>query len=124
VDFQLAGWLIATAVALPYMVEIVGQVPLLTRVMRALPAEVRDRLPPHPRRPWLAMFGSARFFVALFRYALRSDAHDAPEIAALKAKMRASAKREALFGVGLVLTVVLLVRHGWQPPWTLLFQAF
>jgi hypothetical protein len=121
-DFQLAGSLLATAVAVLYVVEILSQLSLLTRVMRALPVEVRARLPPHPRRPWLAVFGSTRFFLALFRYALRNDPQDPGEIAALKRKMRASAVREALFGVSLAVTVVLLLRHGWQPPWALLLS--
>ncbi len=81
-DLQLEGSLIATAAGLPYVVEVLRQVPLLTRVMRALPPDVRDRLPPHPRRAGLAVFGSARFFVALFRYALRKDAGDTPEMQA------------------------------------------
>ena len=96
-DAQLRGLLIASAVATPYVAEILRQVPLLTRVMSALPAEVRAGLPPHPRRPWLALFGSTRFFLALFRYALRTD------------------PREALFGVALIVVVIFLWRSGWRP---------
>src|SRR5437763_4251016 len=97
-DAQLRGTLIAAAAAVPYLWEIVAQLPLLTRVMAALPAETRATLPRHPRRPSLAVFGSTRFFLALFRFALRNDVTDSPEIAALKRRMRASAVREALFG--------------------------
>ena len=114
-DVQLAGFLVVTAAALPYCVEILGQVPLLTRVMSALPADVRAKLPPHPRRPQLAVFGSARFFIALFRYALRNDARDPGELVALKRKMRASAVREALFGIVFMVAVVVAWRHGWRP---------
>ena len=115
VEFQLTGSVIAAVVATPYIVEILRQVPLLARVMSALPAEVRAGLPPHPRRPWLALFGSARFFFGLFRYALRTDPRAPLEMVALKREMRASAIREAVFCVALVITVTVLWRHGWRP---------
>jgi hypothetical protein len=114
-DIQLTGFLVVAIAALPYVVEILSQVPLLTRVMSALPAEVRAELPPHPRRPQLAVFGSARFFLALFRYALRNDARDPGELVALKRKMRASAVREALFGMVFIVAVIAAWRHGWRP---------
>ena len=114
-DVQLTGFLVVTVAALPYVVEILGQLPLLTRVMSALPAEVRAELPPHPRRPRLAVFGSARFFLALFRYALRTDPRDLGDIVELKRKMRASAFREALFGLIFIVAVVVAWRHGWRP---------
>jgi hypothetical protein len=117
VDPQLAGTLIAAAAAVPYLAEILSQVPLLARVMAALPVDARARLPPHPRRPWMAVFGSTRFFLALFWYALRRDPADPAEIARLKGKMRASALREALFGVAFATVVVVLWRHGWRPAW-------
>jgi hypothetical protein len=115
VDFQIAGSLIATAAAVPYAVEILSQVPLLARFMSVLPVDVRASLPPHPRRPWLAVFGSARFFWALFRYALRDGPRDPGDVAALKRKMRASALREACFGVIFVTVIVVLWLHGWRP---------
>ena len=115
VDVQLTGSLVVALAALPYVVEILMQVPLLTRVMSALPSEVRAELPPHPRRPRLAVFGSARFFLALFRYALRTDPRDPGHIVTLKRKMRASVIREALFGLVFMITVVVAWRHGWRP---------
>src|SRR5215831_18223671 len=99
------------------MVEILRQLPLLTRMMSALPAGVRAALPRHPRNPRLAVLGSARFFIALFRYALRDDPEDSVEIAGLKRKARWSAVREGLFGVALIVTIVMLWRLGWRPPW-------
>ncbi len=116
-DAQLRGTLIAGAVALPYLWEIVSQLPLLTRVMAALPAETRAMLPRHPRRPSLAVFGSTRFFLALFRFALRRDPSDSPEMAGLKRRMRASAVRETLFGVLFATVLFTLWRHGWRPAW-------
>jgi hypothetical protein len=116
-DRELGGTVIATLVAIPYVVEILLQLPLLTRLMRALPDEQRAKLPPHPRRPWLAVFGSARFFIALFRLALRDGASDGRELLALKRRARASALREALFGIAFWATVVVLWRQGWRPPW-------
>ena len=116
-DSELRGLVIVTLVALPYAVEILLQLPLLTRLMRALPDETRAALPPHPRHPWLAVFGSARFFIALFRFALRDDATDGREILVLKRRARWSALREALFGIAFWATVVVLWRQGWRPPW-------
>ncbi len=117
VDFALAGMLIVAAVAIPYVTEMLRQVPLLTRMVSALPEDVRAALPRHPRNPRRAVFGSGRFFLALFRYALRSDPTDPAEVAVLKKKVRASAIREAVFGVALIATVAGLWRLGWRPPW-------
>jgi hypothetical protein len=116
-DLELSGTLILSGAAVPYVVEVLRQLPILTRVMAKLPPEVRARLPPHPRRPRLAVFGSARFFVALFRWALRRDAADSAEVAALKRQMRMSAAREAVSGTLLLAVFVVLVRAGWRPPW-------
>jgi len=117
VDFELAGTLVIAAVAIPYVTEILRQLPLLTRMISALPADVRAALPRHPRDARRAVFGSARFFLALFRYVLRNDPADAAEVAVLKEKMRASAVREAVFGVALIATAAILWRKGWRPPW-------
>lgn len=114
-DVQLKSALIAGAAGLPYVIEVLWQWPLLTRVMRALPPEVRDRLPAHPRRAALAVFGSTRFFLALFRYALRNDANDGSEMQLLKRRMRASAAREGTFALLFAATVTVLWRHGWRP---------
>jgi hypothetical protein len=112
---NLVATLIVTAAAIPYVVEVLAQLPLLTRVMAALPHDLRARLPPHPRRPALAVFGSARFFIALFRWGLRNDPADGPDLAALKRKMRASAAREAVFGVVFWATAAVLWARGWRP---------
>ena len=117
VDQTLRGSLILAAAAIPYVVEVLRQVPLQTRVIAALPPATRAALPPHPRRPWLTVFGSVRFFLALFRWALRDAPDDPREILLLKRKMRWSAFREALFGVGFVIVLVVLVRAGWRPIW-------
>ena len=114
-DPLLAQWLIFAGVATPYVVEVLRQVPLLTRVMRALPEDVRQRLPAHPRRDAWALFGSTRFFLELFRYARRDEAADGPEMRALKRAMRRSVAREGVFGLLFATTVALLWRHGWRP---------
>ncbi|HVT08588.1 MAG TPA: hypothetical protein VHO67_14115 [Polyangia bacterium] len=114
-DPVLVRWLIFAGAAVPYVVEIVAQVPLLTRLMRALPEEVRRRLPRHPRRAGLALFGSTRFFLALFRYAFRDEAGEGAELRALKRAVRRSAVREGVFGVLFATTIALLWRHGWRP---------
>jgi hypothetical protein len=117
VDSQLRGSLVLAASAVPYVVEVLSQVPLQARVISALTPEARAALPPHPRRPWLTVFGSVRFFLALFRWALRDAAEDSPEIAALKRRMRWSAVREWLFASGFIAVLVSLIRSGWRPAW-------
>jgi hypothetical protein len=117
VDQTLRGSLVVAAAALPYVVEVLRQVPLQARVMAAMSPETRAALPPHPRRPWLAVFGSVRFFLALFRWGMRDAPDDTREILALKRKMRWSAFREALFGLGFFAVLVVLVKTGWRPLW-------
>jgi hypothetical protein len=116
-DQTLRGSLVLAAAALPYVVEVLRQVPLQARVMAAMSPEARAALPPHPRHPWLAVFGSVRFFLALFRWGLRDTPDDTREILALKRKMRWSAVREALFAVVFITVLVVLVRTGWRPLW-------
>lgn len=108
---------VVAIVAVPYVVEIVAQLPLLARVMRVLPDETHAALPPHPRHPWLAMFGSMRFFFALLRLARHDSPADGPELRALKRQVRASLVREGVFGVLFWGTVTALWVRGWRPPW-------
>jgi hypothetical protein len=115
-DQTLRGSVVAAA-ALPYVVEVLRQVPLQARVLAAMPPDTRAALPPHPRHAWLAVFGSVRFFLALFRWALRDASDDSREIFALKRKMRWSIFREALFALGFVTVLVVLVNAGWRPLW-------
>lgn len=112
---QVVASVIALVAALPYVIEVLSQVPLLTRFVEALPEEVRAALPPHPRRSARAVFGSTRFFLALFRYALRDHAADGPAMKRLKRQVRASACGEWLFAALLVTVVVVLWRGGWRP---------
>jgi hypothetical protein len=116
-DLPLAGSLILATAALPYVVEVLRQVPLQTRFMAAMPAADRAALPPHPRRSWLTVFGSVRFFLALLRYTLRAGLDDPGEIVVLKRAMRRSVLREALFAAGFIATFVVLWRIGWRPVW-------
>lgn len=117
VDFEVTGSLILFAAAIPYVVEVLRQTPLQARVIAALPPATRAALPPHPRHPWLTVFGSVRFFLALFRWALRDAPDDSPELRALKRQMRMSALREWAFALGFLTVLVLLVRSGWRPVW-------
>jgi hypothetical protein len=114
-NVDIVQTVVVTLAAIPYIAEILWQLPLLARVMRALPPDTRAALPPHPRRPWLAAFGSARFFLALFRFALRDTPSDEPVVRALKRRMRASAVREAVFGVVFWGTAILCWCQGWRP---------
>jgi hypothetical protein len=116
-DLELAGYLVLAIVTIPYSVEVLRQVPLQVRVMAVMPPAVRAKLPPHPRRAWLTIGGSVRFFLALFRYALRDDPSDLLEMIELKRAMRRSALREGLFTAILAATVIVLWRIGWRPIW-------
>jgi len=49
---DLTGSLILFGAAIPYVVEVLRQVPLQVRVLAAMPPAARAALPPHPRRPW------------------------------------------------------------------------
>ena len=109
------GWALFALVASLYCVEIVSQLPLLTRYLRALPPARRAALPSHPRDPRWAVFGSTRFFLAVFRDALRQDPSDEPEVARIKRRMRWSAVRELLGALATAATWVILRRCGWQP---------
>lgn len=117
VDLQLAGLLLIGVVAAPYVIEVLRQVPLLGRLLAALPADERARLGRHPRNPRLGLFGSARFFLRLGRTTLRIAPTDTPQLAALKRAARRSLQREVIFGCLLLATVLVLWRQGWRPPW-------
>lgn len=116
-DLQSLGLLLIAVVAAPYILEIVRQVPLLTRLLDALPAEQRARLGRHPRDARLGMFGSTLFFLRLGRITLRTDPNDSAELTALKRAVRRSIVRELIFGGLLLAAVLLLWRQGWRPPW-------
>lgn len=116
-DFELLGSLILFAAAIPYVVEVLRQTPLQARVIAALPPATRAAFPPHPRHPWLTVFGSVRFFLALFRWALRDVPDDGPEIRELKRRMRMSALREGAFALGFLTVLIVLLRSGWRPVW-------
>ena len=114
---DLTASLILLGAAMPYVVEVLRQVPLQARVILAMPPAARAALPPHPRRPWLTVFGSVRFFLALFRWALRDAPDDPREVRMLKRAMRRSVFREAMFAFGFVTVLATLVKVGWRPLW-------
>ena len=88
----------AAGAALPYLWEIVSQLPLLTRLVAALPPEMRATLPRHPRRPWLAVFGSTLGTPADFRgaYDLIASGRAFPVVDAVYPLAEASAAHERL----------------------------
>ena len=97
-DRSLFGTLIAGLAFLPWIVEVFFQVRLQARFLEALPAEARAALPRHPRRPLLAFLGGLRFELALWRTWRRDAPDDPPAVRALKARMRASLRRETRAG--------------------------
>jgi hypothetical protein len=114
-DTQLMRTLVAGAVFLPWGVEVFLQVRLLKRFLETLPSEARAALPRHPRRPLLGFLGSTRFHLAVWRSFRRDQPGDAPALAGLKRRMRASVRRELCWGVAGVSTLVVLVSRGWRP---------
>lgn len=114
-DRSLLGTLIAGLAFLPWVVEVAIQVRLQARFLEALPLESRAALPRHPRRPLLAFLGSTRFQLAVWR-SFRRDAPGDPEpVLALKARMRASLRRELVWALGGIAILVVLVHGGWRP---------
>lgn len=116
-DRALVGNLVLGAAFAPYVVEVILQVRLQARFLAALPEATRAALPPHPRRPWLAAVGSVRFFLALWRCFRRDYPDDPAPITVLKRKMRASLRRELVWGVGGVAVLIVLLSLGWRPIW-------
>jgi len=112
---SLFGTLIAGLAFLPWIVEVFFQVRLQARFLEALPAEARAALPRHPGRPTLAFLGSPRFALAVWRSFRRDAPDDPPPVLALKARMRASLRREIAWALGGLAIVVALVRAGWRP---------
>jgi hypothetical protein len=116
-DQTLIGTLILGVIFMPYVVEVLLQARLQARFLAVLPESTRARLPPHPRRPWLACIGSTRFFFALWR-CIRRDLPDDPDpVLALKRKMRASVRRAIVWGLCSVGVFVALLAWGWRPFW-------
>lgn len=116
-DLSLLGTLVLAAAFLPYAAEVFWQVRLQARFVAALPAPVRDALPPHPRRPLLAAFSSARFQLALWRYARHDLPQDPPPVLALKHRVRTSLLRELVWMALMLLVLAVLVAIGWRPVW-------
>jgi hypothetical protein len=114
-DRSLLGTLTAALAFLPWVVEVAYQVRLQARFLEALPPETRATLPPHPRRPLLAFLGSTRFQLAVWRSFRRDVPGDPEPVLALKARMRASLRRELAWALGGVAILVVLVRNGWRP---------
>lgn len=114
-DRHLTQSLVAAATLMPWVVEMLLQVRLLARYLQALPPKSRAALPPHPRRPWLGFLGGTRFHLAVWRSFRRDRPDDPAPVAALKARMRASLRRELVWAVSGVSTVSVLLAKGWRP---------
>ena len=114
-DRSLFGTLIAALAFLPWVVEVFFQVRLQARFLEALPPETRAALPRHPRRSLLAFLGGPRFELALWRSWRRDVAGDPPALLALKARMRASLRREIAWAAGGLAILAVLARAGWRP---------
>jgi hypothetical protein len=114
-DTQLARTLVAGAIFVPWVVEVLFQVRLLKRFLEALPPEERAALPPHPRRALLGFLGSTRFHLAVWRSFRRDRVGDSGALAALKGHMRDSLWRELGWASAGVATLTVLVSRGWRP---------
>lgn len=116
-DFSLLGHLVLAAAFLPYLIEVFIQLRLQARFMVALPETVRATLPAHPRNPWLVCAGSVRFFLALWRCWRRDQPDDPLPVIRLKHQIRASLRREMVWGIVGVGAIIILVAAGWRPIW-------
>jgi hypothetical protein len=114
---SLLGTLIAGLAFLPWVVEVFFQVRLQARFLEALPPATRAALPAHPRRPLLGFLGSTRFALAVWRSFRRDTPDDPPPVLELKARMRASLRREIVWALGGLGILAVLVHGGWRP-WT------
>jgi len=109
------GWGVFAFVASLYCWEIVSQLVLLARYLEKLPAARRAALPRHPRDPRWAVFGSARFFWAVFRDATTAKPDDDAPLMTIKKRMRRSAARELLGALATLGTWYVLRARGWEP---------
>jgi hypothetical protein len=116
-DLALIGTVILGAAFLPSVLEVMWQTRLLSRFLTVLPDATRAALPPHPSRPWLAVAGSTRFFLAVWRCFRRDFPGDPAPVTTLKRKMRASLHRELVWTGGAATVLVVLIRIGWRPTW-------
>jgi hypothetical protein len=114
-DQHLLRTLFAGVVFAPWVVEVLLQVRLLERFLATLPPEERAALPRHPRQPLLGFLGSTRFHFAVWRSFRRDRLGDEPELSALKARMRASVRRELCWATAGVGTLAVLLSDGWRP---------
>jgi hypothetical protein len=116
-DRALVETVILGAAFVPWLVEVFFQLRLQARFLAALPEPMRAALPRHPRRPALAFLGSWRFQMAFWRCIRRDLPGDAADIAALKRRMRATMRREAVWVSGGVAVLAVLIAVGWRPEW-------
>jgi hypothetical protein len=114
-EASLFDTLIAGLALLPWAAEILWQLRLQARFLASLPETSRSMLPPHPRQPWFAFLGSARFHLAFWRLFRRDLPDDPPILAALKRQMRASLWRELVFAAGGLAVLTVLLVAGWRP---------
>jgi hypothetical protein len=114
---RLVETLILQAAFLPWGVEVVLQLRLQTRLLRALPEATRAALPPHPEHPKLAFLGSARFHLALWRFVRRDLPDDDGRVVVLKRKIRATLRREAVWILGAFTALGAMLARGWRPPY-------
>jgi hypothetical protein len=110
-----AGALILALATLPYIIEVLSQLSLQARFVATLPADTRATLPPHPRRPFFVFLGSLRFQLALWRFVRKDLPADPVAVTALKHRMRASLRREALWALLAASVAAVLIAKGWRP---------
>jgi hypothetical protein len=88
------AWLAVLAlVHVPYVYEVIAQTIVQARLLRALPPDVRARLPPHPP-PERLFFASTAFFSAFLKLLFTDEPGDSPEVERHKKRLRVSLHRE------------------------------
>jgi hypothetical protein len=106
------AWLgVVMLVHVPYVYEVIAQTIVQARLLRALPDDVRARLPPHPP-PERLFFASTAFFSAFLRLLFADEPNDSPEVERYKKRLRTSLHREVR--LSMVALLVLLAAACWS----------
>ncbi len=95
----------------PYVYEVIAQTVFQARLLRALPAEVRARLPPHPP-PERLFFASSAFFSAFLKLLFDDDPADSEEVTRCKRRLRTSVHREVRLSMAAV--IALAAAAAWS----------
>ncbi len=113
-DDQLGTWIFVTA-ALPYVAEIIFQIPLQRKFYEGLPAEILGRFPHAPKHSRHLYLSHPSFMWALWKFIYSKTGDEIANLAIQKRRMRHSLYREFVFAGIYAITALVLVLKGWNP---------